>query len=79
MFHGAGQEASCESNTVSTRTLNTTQLDSWGVRKVGFCHSWLWCTHISGVKKVGRDGVHFMEQGRRYELRLIPSSQLPWI
>ena len=30
-------------------------------------------------EKVGRDGVHFMEQGRRHEPRPIPSSQLPSI
>ena len=74
VFYKAGEKASNETNCASLLTLYTTHLDSWGVRKVGFCRSCLWYTHIFGVKKVGRDGVHFMEQGRRYELRPIPSS-----
>ena len=37
VFYKAGQEASNETNCMSILTLNTTQLDSWGSGKVGFC------------------------------------------
>ena len=37
VFYKAGEVASNETDCASILTLNTTQLDSWGVRKVGFC------------------------------------------